>query len=187
MRILGGHLRGRRFSGKIPDNVRPTTDATKEAIFNVLNNYIDFEEIVIADICSGSGALGIEAMSRGGAYCYFFEKNRKTIFLLEEILAYFNISDDYYDIISGDAVKNLSQLDNVLKNKIDLAIMDPPYDLKLCNEIIRALIKHESLSEGAIIIAEHNTLETIEENENIEFLSTKVYGSTVVDFLRYIK
>jgi 16S rRNA (guanine(966)-N(2))-methyltransferase RsmD len=186
MRIIGGELRGRRFTGKIPDNVRPTTEAAREAIYNTLNNYIDFDQIVVADICAGMGALGIEALSRGADFCFFFEKNKKTAYLLEEVLNYFKIDDSRYEIIIGDAVKNLVSSADYLKNKIDLVLMDPPYEFMLCNQIIHNLVSLELMTEGAIIVAEHHLLETIDKHENIEKQNSKIYGTTAVDFLKYL-
>ena len=70
MRIISGRWKGRRIETKLPSGIRPTQDAIKETIFNILNNYIGFEDIECADICAGAGMLGIEALSRGAKKVY---------------------------------------------------------------------------------------------------------------------
>ena len=74
MRIVSGKYGGRRLSLKLPEGIRPTSDNTRESIFNILNNYIDWDGLTVLDICAGTGALGFEALSRGAEYTVFIEK-----------------------------------------------------------------------------------------------------------------
>ena len=77
MRIVGGEHKGRQLQGKLPSGIRPTLDAVRESIYNILNNYFDWEATTMADICSGSGAMGLEALSRGAKKVYFVDKSKQ--------------------------------------------------------------------------------------------------------------
>ncbi|MFP4528443.1 MAG: 16S rRNA (guanine(966)-N(2))-methyltransferase RsmD [Candidatus Kapaibacterium sp.] len=186
MRIISGKYGGRRFEGKIPTVTRPTTDYSKETLFNILSNHIDFEGITCADVCSGTGSLGLEAISRGAEKCYFFEKNRKAVDYFLRIFDKFNIPKEEYTIISGEAISKMHKLaEDHPEIKFDLIITDPPYTKNLGGRILEALHETGLAAEGAIYAAEHGTLERIDPPTGWSLLTSREKGETVFEiFLR---
>ena len=181
MRIVGGDYKGRRYDGAIPDMIRPTTDNVRESIFNILTNFIDFENLIVADICAGTGFMGFEALSRGAEKCYFFEKNRKAIELIEKISEKLKIEKTQFDIIQGSAEKKLIQIEaDKPKLEFDLIFFDPPYSAGLFDNIISILSNSKLVKKGSIFVIESSNLTNLILNDNWNILQKKVYGSTNV-------
>jgi 16S rRNA (guanine966-N2)-methyltransferase len=181
MRIITGNLKGRKYTGNIPESIRPTTDSTREAIFNVLNNYTDFDGISVLDLCAGTGFMGFEAISRGADNCVFIEKSPKNARLIDSIAMQFKLDKGMYSIGISDAVKYLKNIDN--KMIFDLIIIDPPYSTNLLQNCIDLLSEKDILAENGIIAAEHGNLTELILPDNIETITKKTFGTTVVDFL----
>ena len=121
MRIIAGLYKGKKLEGSKDLSIRPTTGRVKEYIFNVLQNFP--QDKVILDIFSGSGSLGIEALSRGASFIIFVEKAVSSVNILRRNLNNLNISRNRYKIVKRDAIDYV----NEAKGKIDLCFMDPPY------------------------------------------------------------
>jgi 16S rRNA (guanine966-N2)-methyltransferase len=184
MRVIGGKYKGRRFSGKIPSGVRPSTDAVRETIFNILANYIDFEGLEAADVCAGTGGLGIEAISRGAAHCDFIEKNYKVSKLINKACSHYGVDKGRYSVITKDAVKYLSSVPSIKPAcRYDLIFTDPPYASKLVNPIIETIYRGKLISPKGILVAEHGAMEEAVIPENWELLRTRKFGSTIVSFI----
>jgi 16S rRNA (guanine(966)-N(2))-methyltransferase RsmD len=182
MRIITGKYGGRRFEGKLPNVTRPTTDYTKETIFNILMNYIDFEDIVAADLCSGAGSLGIEALSRGARKCFFFEKNRKAMDYFLGIIQKFGIPKSEYTLIGGDAIGKMHTLaEDHPDLRIDLALTDPPYAKNMTQKILDNFDESGLAADEAIFAAEHGTAETAEPPDGWELLTSRAKGETVIE------
>lgn len=175
-------MRGRRFPQKAPAGVRPTSDAVREAIFNILAPKIDFEGAICADLCAGTGAMGFEALSRGAEFVYFVEKSRKTASQIKKTAELFGISVDSYLIVAGDAVKFAEKFDSKNRGKLDLVFIDPPYALNLNGRIIDALAVSEALAKGAIVVSESDSENA--ESSTLEALASKKYGGTYAHILK---
>ena len=179
MRIIGGKFGGFRIKVKIPDGTRPTTDRHKEQMFNVLNNYIDFENIICADLFAGSGGLGIEAISRGASYCSFVDKSQRSISTISSILKQLDIDKSIYNIYKKDVVKYL----NNENKRFDLIFIDPPYKIGLSNNVINLIETNSMLKPEGIIVSEHGWNEALAVPDSMQIIKTKQSGDTVVDFI----
>jgi 16S rRNA (guanine966-N2)-methyltransferase len=185
MRIISGNLKGRKYTAKAPDGTRPTTDSVRESIFNILNNYIDIEDANVIDICAGTGAMGIEALSRGAKECYFIDNNKKACKYIETALENFNISEDNYYVILDDAVKFLDDYrKNFKEYKFDLIFLDPPYQADIYNRIINSISNYGLLIENGIFVIEQDVSLGICLPSSFEIINEKVYGSTKVLFVK---
>ncbi|MFC2131221.1 16S rRNA (guanine(966)-N(2))-methyltransferase RsmD [Bacteroidota bacterium] len=183
MRIISGLYKGRRYTGAIPAVVRPTTDNVREAIFNILANHIDFDDIIVADICAGTGFMGFEALSRGAAKCYSFEKSRKVIELIKKAASQIQIPNDKYQIISGDAEKKIKKLaKDSPELKFKLVFFDPPYDSSLFNPVIGELTQSTLIESGCIFIIEHSTKTRLILPGKWDVLTERIFGGTNVVF-----
>lgn len=121
MRVIAGQWRGRPLVAPQGDATRPTADRTREALFSMLTSRLgSFEGLVVADLFAGSGALGIEALSRGATSCLFVEQDRLAIDALKANLARLGVRGD----VRATSVLSLG----AAAAPLDLVMMDPPYD-----------------------------------------------------------
>ena len=121
MRIIAGNWRGRKIVAPKGEITRPTADRTRERLFSMLTSRLgDFEDLQILDLFSGSGALGLEALSRGAAHCTFVEQDRDAIRALEKNIETLGAKAD----VRIGSVLHLGQA----RKPYDLIVMDPPYD-----------------------------------------------------------
>lgn len=121
MRVVAGEFRGRRLSAPESSATRPTTDRVREAIFNSLSSLGVVEGALVADLYAGSGALGIEALSRGAEHCTFIDSDRRALSAIHENIASLGITGRTR-VMSGDVLVMVSRID------CDVAFADPPYD-----------------------------------------------------------
>jgi 16S rRNA (guanine966-N2)-methyltransferase len=120
MRVIAGRWRGRPLAAPKGDATRPTADRTREALFSMLTSRLGtFEGLAVADLFAGSGALGIEALSRGAATCIFVEQDRAALDVLKANLATFGAKGD----VRATSVLSLGPAPQPL----DVVMMDPPY------------------------------------------------------------
>jgi 16S rRNA (guanine966-N2)-methyltransferase len=181
MRIIGGKYGGRRFQTKAPTGVRPTTDMVRESMFNILTNLIDFKGIKVLDLFAGTGALGIECLSRGAEFCVFVEKNRNTAGFIGEFASSLGIGKFSYDIIISDAAKSLEKTISEKKyNPFDIVFLDPPYNLNINNRIIDLISKNGILTYGGLVVSEQSSLQSIIIPDNYEIIKEKVFGETKI-------
>ncbi len=124
MRIIAGEYRGRIIKGPTGNKTRPTSDRLRETLFNVINPRID-EDTRFLDLCSGTGAIGIEAISRGCAFVGFVDISRKACALIEENLDLLEIPEDATDVVCLTAEAFVSREQ---KELWDIVFFDPPYD-----------------------------------------------------------
>lgn len=121
MRVVAGQLRGRKIEGPVTEATRPTTDKVREAIFNALSSLDVLDGARVIDLYAGSGALGIEALSRGAAHCVFVENNRDALAVLRKNLQHLDLGDRS-TVREADAMGALAA-----DASIDLLLADPPY------------------------------------------------------------
>lgn len=161
MRIISGLYKGRTIKAPSSKFTRPTTDRVRETLFNILNNYIDFENISVLDIYSGSGALGIETLSRGAEKVHFVEKNFPVYNILKGNIDSLGESINY-KIFKMEAVSfsNLSTHETY-----DLILADPPFFKDDIHFVVKNLINNSFLAENGIIIVERSK-QTLEKDVN---------------------
>ena len=155
MRIIGGQFKGRRF--RAPSNLptRPTTDQAKEALFNVLVNRVDFEDMRVLDLCSGIGSVSLEFVSRGVKSLTSVDRNSRCVRFQNECKDLLHIEN--WSIIRADILKFLPNTGG----SFELIFADPPYDFEYHKRIHESIIEFEFLSNDGVFILEHDaTLKT---------------------------
>ncbi|MCL2039796.1 MAG: 16S rRNA (guanine(966)-N(2))-methyltransferase RsmD [Bacteroidetes bacterium] len=190
MRIISGKYKGHKINSKIPTGIRPTQDAIRETIFNILNNYIDFSNLVVADVCAGAGMLGIEAISRGANFVYFVDKSRKSIEFVTHSLKSLNITAEKYKTNNLDAIQFINHIDYNNKNIdspifIDLFFLDPPYNTNIVNDVLHKINETNIIDKNGIIVAETSINSVlIIDNQHLEIITERQFGSTKISFVR---
>ena len=181
MRIISGKYKGFRLDKKLPAGIRPTTDSTKETIFNILNYLIDFDGVFVCDLFAGSGALGFEAISRGAAHCTFVDRSGKAVKFIQDFAGHLGLAKSDFDFIKTDILKFLKY--DLTGREFDLIFLDPPYDAHLGNSTIAAITNRDLLSNEGIIVAESAVGDGLVLPEDYKVLNHKVFGSTQVHFI----
>ena len=154
MRVISGTSRGRKLVPLKGLKVRPTSDRAREAVFNILGSRVRNAHVL--DLFAGTGALGIEALSRGAASAFFMDKDCATVRKNIEICRFSNVSKIFeQDLIGSDFPPD------VLNKTFDIIFMDPPYGEKLIETVLKKSHFLELLAPDAVIFAEHGHKENI--------------------------
>lgn len=179
MRIISGEKKGTRLFSLKKRKIRPTSDKVKGAIFNVL---VSVEDKKILDLFAGSGALGIEALSRGAKEAVFVDSSFTSLDLIRKNLEKLGFKDK-----SRLIKKNVLRfLKGETEGKFDLILADPPYGKGLCQKVLEILSEKEILNPDGVLVIEHHKKEKIEKLENFILLQERKYGDTLVSFFRKI-
>jgi 16S rRNA (guanine(966)-N(2))-methyltransferase RsmD len=157
MRIIAGRYRGRNLKSPPSLQVRPTSDRLRETLFNVIAPRI--EEARFLDLCAGSGAVGIEALSRGASHATFVDRSRKMCALIESNLDMLGVSEDETDVFQAEAADFLRRTGHSEKSggPWDIVFFDPPYASDY-----GSVLEHFGnpgyglLAEGGIVVVEHH-------------------------------
>lgn len=174
MRIIAGELKGRRLFPPKDNRIRPTTDKVKESIFSMIAAYP--EDAIVIDLFSGTGNLGLEAISRGAKRCYFGDKSRQSIELTKQNIAYCKQEENAVTIL-GD----FEQILRRIPEKSELIFLDPPYKRGLINRCFEMISQLSLLSEDGIIVAEHGVEEPLAEKmSGFSKLKEKIYGTIAI-------
>jgi 16S rRNA (guanine(966)-N(2))-methyltransferase RsmD len=173
MKILAGSNKG-RYLKVARSGMRPTKAIVRSAIFNILNTKIDNAKII--DIFAGTGALGIESLSRGAQFCVFIENHPAA--LIENIRK-LNLRTSTM-VIKQDFRPALKRLHGM---KFDIAFIDPPYKTEFILETLRLLYFYELLTDEGIVIAEYTHFNRLTKPEEYITLREKRYGDTLISFL----
>lgn len=175
MRVVAGSARGRRISAPPGTDTRPTTDRVREAVFNALGSLGAVDGAVVADLFAGSGALGIEALSRGAASVHFVESDRRAAAVIEENLAALDLGDGAV-VLRQPVAAAIGHLPPTL----DLVLADPPYAFDGWDELLAALAPR--LAEDGIAALESDRAVPLP--SGWEKVRERTYGGTVVLFAR---
>ncbi|MBQ8320223.1 MAG: 16S rRNA (guanine(966)-N(2))-methyltransferase RsmD [Clostridia bacterium] len=177
MRIVGGKFRSRVLASFSGEAVRPTADRTKEALFNILALKVRGARAL--DLFAGSGALGLECLSRGAKEVVFNDLSKDSVAILKKNLSTLKIAvGEEVKIFNQDA---LSCLERLLGN-FDLIFIDPPYRLEVGVEAVKKIAKLGLLAEGGVIVFERDKpLE--EEISGLKITSVRKYGKAFLTFL----
>jgi 16S rRNA (guanine966-N2)-methyltransferase len=168
VRVVAGDLRGRRIEAPVSDATRPTTDKVREAVFNALGSLGVVEGARIVDLFAGTGAMGIEALSRGADHCVFVEKDRAALQVLRTNIKNLNL-ESRTSVISGDAVLVAGQ-----QRDVDVLIADPPYGYNEWSTLL------ENVEAGLVVLESDRPVGDIDGWDTIR---EKKYGRTFVAFL----
>jgi len=144
MRIVAGLLKGRRLQGPETDDVRPTSDRLRETLFNVLGSSVQGGRVL--DAYAGTGAVGLEALSRGAEQVTFFEKDPRAWKVVEKNIKHCGVEARCL-VVRGDFLKSRGRAD------CDLVFLDPPYDDDGLTAALRVAVTH--VAPGGVIVLEH--------------------------------
>ena len=180
MRVIGGTLRGRRLIAPAGRATRPTADRIRESIFNILGGSVRDKRVL--DLFAGTGALGIEALSRGASRAVFVDQANAALAALRR-----NIQDLGLQarsrVIPWNILKNLNCL-QAEPEAFDLVFMDPPYETHTVTPAVVALVSCGALAPDACIVIEHSTREPIAQSlAGLSLTDQRRFGKTLVSFM----
>jgi 16S rRNA (guanine966-N2)-methyltransferase len=179
MRIIAGKYKGRRLLTPKHEGVRPTSDKIRGAIFNSLQSYIDLNETNILDLFCGTGALGLEALSRGAQHCTFIDISQKSLDTTRENVRLCGAEN------RATFLKQNASIFSSNEGGYDLILLDPPYHEGLVLKTLTHISQFNLLREGGIIVVESEKLEIDVSSINFSLKNTKAYGDTQISYLRY--
>jgi 16S rRNA (guanine(966)-N(2))-methyltransferase RsmD len=180
MRVIAGKYRSRILKEVELQTTRSTKDRVKEAMFNSIMTHIP--EAKVLDLFAGSGALGIEALSRGASHCVMVEHNRQASKVIQENIR--NLKIDSCDLYEMDYQAYL----NESQERFDLIVLDPPYQLGVLSNIVSFISDKNLLEPHGVIVCLSDKMTSVKDNFNaiIEY-KTKVKGLTKISFLEWSK
>ena len=181
MRVISGEYRGRRLKGPKGMDLRPTGDRLKETLFNILKPRIS--GAVVFDIFSGTGAIGIEALSRGAGRVVFVERDSAANSLIRQNLQTCNVEGDYL-IIQEDVFTTLRSLAR-RGFRADIIFFDPPYDWKHYTDLLKLTFKPELVSAYTCVVIEHGRRADLPESgEGYERYRLVRHGDNCLSFYK---
>lgn len=186
MRIVGGKFKGRTLEAPPGRDVRPTSDRAREGIFNILAHSIDwdgFDEQTVLDVFSGTGALGLEAMSRGAARGVFIDNDPVSLKCLRANAASLGEAANITPL-KLDATR-LAPPPRIAKAPLGLIFIDAPYGSALSDQALLGLCHKGWLAGGAIVVVETGKDDPLAIPRDFETLDSRTYGAAQVTFLRY--
>lgn len=178
MRVISGKFKGKKLLAPADNRVRPTTDRIKETLFNILASKGLCGEVAVLDLFGGSGALGIEAMSRGAIRTVFIDSDPTSVALIKTNLAHVGAKPSDYEIYNVDYAFALKKLKD---KRFDVIFADPPYSAGLETVIADTIAKYNVLSESGVLVIEHSVGVVFESAAYEE--DRRVCGNTVLSFL----
>lgn len=179
MRVIAGKAKGHRLKPPEGMDIRPTSDRIKESIFNILQTAII--DAIIVDLFSGTGNLGIEALSRGAARAYFVDKSPNSIKIIKENLSKTQLTTGS-EILAVDAITAIKKL-NQIKINADIIFMDPPYNKDLVQTVLEEIDSNNILKSDGIVIVEHDKKDVLKaEIGQLICYRKKDFGNTSISF-----
>lgn len=180
MRIISGSRRGHKlleFEGR---DVRPTTDRVKEAMFNLIQGFCPGSKCL--DMFAGSGALSLEAVSRGAEKAVLLDKDKKSIDIIKKNVQSLDFTDrcEVRNEDCFDYAKRTSE-------KFDIIFLDPPYNKGFIEPVLSAIVENELLSEGGIVILESDNTDFKMDFQGLEILKQRRYGRTYITIYQRMK
>lgn len=177
MRIIAGEKRGHTITAPYGMNTRPTQDKVREAIFGMLQ--FDIPGGRVLDLFTGSGAIGLEALSRGAAFAVFNDASRASICAVKTNIAKLGYTDRSqilnYDYVN--AIKNLS----LIKEKFDFIFVDPPYRSGIYEDVLALLVENELMAPNSRIVVERANELVFTTVAGLTLAKQKRYGKTTIE------
>jgi 16S rRNA (guanine966-N2)-methyltransferase len=180
MRIVAGEAKGVRLQVPSGREVRPTSDRVREAVFSSLGQSV--RDARVLDLFGGSGALGLEAMSRGASGAVFVERSGMIRKVLETNIATLGYQKRSR-VIPGSALGALRRLGGE-KERFDIVFVDPPYASDLAQRAVEELAASDLMTPLSIIVVEHKRSKIIHCPKSLQVSTTKRYGDTSITYLR---
>lgn len=173
MRIISGKHRGRKLLDFEGMNIRPTTDRVKESMFNLIQDYI--ADSAVLDAFCGSGALALEAMSRGAAYAVCTDKDKVSVDIITKNIQTLGYGDSC-KVLNTDV---MSYLDKCTE-RFDIIFLDPPYNKGFIEPVLDKIVKNGIMAVGGIIVLESDDTDFCGEPEGLECIKQRKYGRTYI-------
>ncbi len=179
MRVIAGKYKGQQLASFSADHIRPTTDRVKESMFNIIQGHL--EEARVADLFSGTGNLGIEAISRGAKETIFVEKNRKSIQILQKNLEKLKV-DELYQILQKDV---LAYLKTYSGQAFDVIFADPPFTQEMAHDVILAADASAAFGPQTVLLIESGRREKVlDDYPTLIRYDVREFGDKVLSFFR---
>ena len=186
MRIISGKFRGLKLHSPTNIEIRPTSDRLRESLFSIINSNkydINIIDANVIDICTGTGALGIEALSRGAKNLYLIDNEQNSLDIVKTNLSKiksYDIESSVY-IRKADANKPFKNI-NLIFN---IVLIDPPYNSSIIQQCLPLLKEYNLIDKNSLIFAETSKQETIS-LENFKVLDTKFYGKSKLTIMKLL-
>lgn len=174
MRIIAGSLKGRRLSPPTNLPVRPTTDMARESLFNILNNYVEYEDCRVLDLFAGTGMVSYEFVSRGAQSVTSIEINNSCVEFIKQSVSKLQIAN--MRVVRADVFDVLKRPNS----RFDIVFADPPYALEQLSELPSLVFQNNILSDDGIFILEHPASFSFEEHPH--FWQQRHYGKVNFTF-----
>ena len=188
MRIISGKFRGKKLIKFNKEGIKPTTDKTRESIFNIIISYLQinekkknlpFEDFNVLDIFSGTGALGFEAISRGAKNVTFIEKSPDNLRVLYKNADHLKVNEKV-EIIKR-SIRKVKKIDG----KFDLIFMDPPYQMDIIfKKTLKKILDFKAIKKNSLVILEHARKKKIVIPKEFEIIKEKNYGNSSVTLIK---
>lgn len=182
MRIVSGIYGGRVLSSPKDQSIRPTSDKIRGAIFNALGSRIDLEGVRVLDCFAGSGALGLEALSRGATHCTFFDKSRTSLSLCKANINALDTNDK-----TRTKAKDSANLPNNIEDTYGLVFIDPPYNQDMITPCLNGLHQGNWLNDDALLVIETEKNWQGDLPDAYKLDTQKTYGDTLISYVIYSK
>ena len=181
MRIISGLARGTKLYTLEGENTRPTLDRIKEPLFSIIQNYI--KEANVLDLFAGSGALGLEALSRGANKAILCDKSYEAIDIIKK-----NINKTHFEEKTKVMCMEYKKCLSSVNEKFNLIFIDPPYKLDIAVNSVEIILDNNLLSPDGIIVIEtdeeEREIQKIKKLSNIEVINLRTYGRVKLIFLK---
>ncbi|RAL21809.1 16S rRNA (guanine(966)-N(2))-methyltransferase RsmD [Lujinxingia litoralis] len=178
MRIIAGSARGRKLASLPTDAIRPTSDRVRESLFSILG---DVHDLVVVDGFAGSGALGLEAISRGARRAYFFDRSSRATSLIKDNAQ--RVRAGRRAIIERCTFRQGLE-EHLGQETPDLWFIDPPYHTTLAHKALQQMATSPRVTPGALVIWESDVEETVPQIDAFELEDERIYGRVRIQFLR---
>jgi len=172
MRIISGEFKSRLINVPASEFIRPMTDRVRETLFNLLNNKIDFEDIKVLDLYSGSGALGLECLSRGASQVHFVEKNFSIYNNLIKNINSLGVTDR----CKVHEMETLKFINSFTEREFDLILADPPFFKDDIYNVVESVLSNKYLNSEGMIILERSIQTKQKDIEHFKVEPFKVIG-----------
>jgi 16S rRNA (guanine966-N2)-methyltransferase len=186
MKILGGKLKGRNFF--MPATIRPTQDSLRAAIFDIMGH--DFSDLRFLDLFAGSGAVGLEAISRGAREAVFVEKDPVNVKIIQDNFEILKLGypHPFHRVINADAfasIKNLAKKNE----RFDVVFFDPPFELKLAKKTLKHLGAYDILHPHSYVVGQFGRDDSLPDDleGRFEILKERNYGSSQLVILQAVE
>jgi len=181
LRIVGGEFGGRRIPAPEGRETRPTSEKVRAAIFNVLHHRLEWAGLTVLDLFAGSGALGIEALSRGAARAVFVESHARTAAMIRGTLRELGLPPVRAEVVTARVEAWLAKA--ALPEPAGLVLLDPPYEYPGIGDVLSAVAESPAIAHGAMVVLETGREFPAHWPAALESLEPKRYGDTQVHYL----